>query len=230
MNSVEYLINLGKAGLAWIAIVLLVVYACFFNYGWAQTLQMSTSLDGRPYLNLNGPVIVAYDAKAETTEYGFATIVKRTKGNFGTSSTVAGQFNAWSGAGVAAQTWGVATEAVATTGSQSILIGTETLIGNLEPTNTKIKVANNAVFTNKIWGYPSPYTKNNDNTIAYWVTAAEGTGFETALKVERGAISDSNIKTAAVVDISELEDDNVVVFRLSGGRVVTVADLKRIAR
>ena len=100
---------------------------------------------------------------------------------------------------------GVATEAWALPGSLSVLAGLESAVVNEEPSNGYRKVAVNAVMKNRADGGPAPRMPQNTNSIAYWVTAQPGTGFERGLVFDRDSLAAVG-KRPAVVDLSELPD------------------------
>jgi hypothetical protein len=195
----------------------------------AQFVTLAHTPLGQAYIDLAGPVISVYDTASPDVSYGIATKVTRTSGGR-EQTTIGGQFNGWSAAGVSSPTWGAAIEAIAMPGSRSVLVGTETLVGNLDPANLENKIGNNVVFVNRLVGGTPSETRNNDNSIAYWVTATPGTGFETALKLNKDSIADSATRKAAVIDLSELEDLDVVVFRLPQGREITLRMLMSMGR
>jgi hypothetical protein len=195
----------------------------------AQFVSLAHTAQGLPYINVPGSVLAIYEATSPDVAYGFATKVKRTSGGPG-QVTVGGQFNGWSDAGVSSPTWGAAIEAIGLPGSQSVLVGTETLVGNLDPANLQNKIGNNVVFMNRLADGEPSATRNNDNSIAYWVTATPGTGFETALKLHKDSIADSATRKAAVIDLADLEDLDVIVFRLPQGKAITLRMLMELAR
>jgi len=100
---------------------------------------------------------------------------------------------------------GIATEAWALPGSLSVLVGHESAVVNEEPLNGYPKVAVNAVMKNRADGGPAPRMPQNANSIAYWVTAQPGTGFERGLVFDRDSLAAVG-KRPAVVDLSELPD------------------------
>ena len=212
-------------GLAWVIGLLAALPALAEPpAGAGASLAVRHTADGRSYTLLEGAYTATYESSGPDIDYGFAAKVTRVAGGVG-QLTVGAQLNGWSGPGVSSQTFGAAIEAVAMLGSRSILIGTETLVGNFDPMNVSTKIANNAVFVNKPLGGANSATRNNANSIAYWVTATAGTGFETALKLDRNSIADSDVRQASVIDLSELEDLDVVVFRLPQGTVITLRQL-----
>jgi hypothetical protein len=122
--------------------------------------------------------------------------------------TVAAQLVAKNGAGVHQWAFGVASEAIALPGSRSILVGAENTVANEEPTNVYPKIANNAVFKNRADGGVDPGTPMNANSIAYWITAQPGTGFERGLVFDRDALLNSTGRAAAI-DLSDVPDDRI---------------------
>ncbi len=95
--------------------------------------------------------------------------------------TIGAQLSARNGPGVDQWAFGAAVEARALPGSRSVLVGMEATIVNEEPRNLRAKVANNAVMKNRPDGGADPGAPMNANSIAYWVTAQPGTGFERGL-------------------------------------------------
>ena len=99
--------------------------------------------------------------------------------------TVAAQFTAQNGAGVHQWAFGLASEAWALPGSRSILVGIESAVINEEPTNAYPKIAVNAVMKNRADDGVDPGAASNANSIAFWVSAQPGTGFERGLVFDR---------------------------------------------
>lgn len=144
---------------------------------------------------------------------------------------VAAQLNCWSEPGTkndnASWCFALATEAVAFGDANPYLIGAENAVVNLNPANLNTKVANNAVFKCRMDGDPKPCEgPNNTKAWAYWVSAQPQTGFESAFKLDRNSIMASSHRRATVFDLEDLDparDNDIVLFRLPGGREVTVA-------
>ena len=142
--------------------------------------------------------------------YGFAANVDRTGGSplplrdF----TVGAQFSARNGPGVDQWAFGAATEAWAVRGSRSILVGLEAAVINEEPTNLFPKVANNAVMKNRADGAADPGQAMNANSIAYWVSAQPGTGFERGLVFDAHSLARTGGRPAAI-DLSDLPDEAI---------------------
>jgi hypothetical protein len=142
--------------------------------------------------------------------YGFLAGLTRTGGSQGILQdfTVAAQLTARNDAGVHQWAFGVAAEAWAMPGSRSVLVGVEAAVINQEPTNHYFKIASNAVMKNRPDGAPDVGQPMNANTIAYWVTAQSGTGFERGLVFGR----DSLLATASrpvAIDLSDLPDAEI---------------------
>jgi len=190
----------------------------------ADPLQVNVSAEGTPYTYLSGSYLSIWSPTQNGIATGFATRVARTAGG-SAAQTVAGQFNAWSGAGVSAQTWGVATEAVAEKGSQSTLVGAEILIGNMEPTNDKPKVGINIVFKNTI-SLSENYNpqRNNTGSVGIWFTSDRDTGFASAIKLDNNSIAPSATQArAAVIDLSEIDVNKIAemdLIKLPGGKAI----------
>ena len=123
--------------------------------------------------------------------------------------TVAAQLTARNDRGVHQWAFGVAAEAWSMEGSRSILVGLETAVINQEPTNLEFKVASNAVFKNRPDGAPDVGAPMNANSIAYWVTAQPGTGFERGLVFDRGSLMTAKDRHPVVIDLSDLTDEEV---------------------
>jgi len=142
--------------------------------------------------------------------YGFAANVDRTGGSplplkdF----TVGAQLSARNGPGVDQWAFGAATEAWAVRGSRSILVGLEAAVINEEPTNLFPKVANNAVMKNRADGAADPGQAMNANSIAYWVSAQPGTGFERGLVFDAHSLARTGGRPAAI-DLSDLPDEAI---------------------
>ncbi len=122
--------------------------------------------------------------------------------------TVAAQLAARNGPGVHQWAFGAATEAWAMQGSRSVLVGLESAVINLEPTNHYPKVANNAVMKNRADNDPDPGSPMNSNSIAYFVSAQPGTGFERGLVFDRDALLAPGARPAAI-DLSDIPDDRI---------------------
>jgi hypothetical protein len=153
-----------------------------------------TTPDGVPYMETAGSYRSIWSPNREDISYGFAAGVTRVGGM---GHTVAGQFNGHALSGVNAQTWGVATEAVARQGSKSILVGLESLVGNYEPTNNSAKIGVNIVYKSNVAA--------NENSVGLWFTSDPNTGFESAIKLDRYSIFHSRTKRAAVIDLADMD-------------------------
>jgi hypothetical protein len=142
--------------------------------------------------------------------YGFAANVDRAGGSPLPLSdfTVAAQFSARNGGGVDQWAFGAATEAWATRGSRSILVGLEAAVINEEPTNLYPKIANNAVMKNRADGDADPGQPMNAKSIAYWVSAQPGTGFERGLVFDAHSLVQPAGRPAAI-DLSDLPDEAI---------------------
>ena len=140
---------------------------------------------------------------------GFAADMLRTGGGSDlTDYTVGALISVRHSATVHQYAMGVVTEAWALPGSLSVLVGVESAVVNEEPLNGYPKVAVNAVMKNRADGGPAPRMPQNVNSIAYWVTAQPGTGFERGLVFDRNALAAVG-KRPAVVDLSELPDAQI---------------------
>ena len=122
--------------------------------------------------------------------------------------TVAAQLVAKNGPGVHQWAFGVAAEAWAQPGSRSILVGLESAVINEEPTNVYPKVANNAVMKNRADGGSDPGQPMNTNSIAYWITAQPGTGFERGLVFDGVSLKATGQRPAAI-DLSDIPDSDI---------------------
>jgi len=122
--------------------------------------------------------------------------------------TVAALLSAKNGPGVNQWAFGAATQAWAQPGSQSILVALESAVINEEPTNAYPKIANNAVIKNRADGGADPGQPMNANSIAYWITAQPGTGFERGLVFDTQSLLASRGRPAAI-DLSDLSDAQI---------------------
>jgi hypothetical protein len=122
--------------------------------------------------------------------------------------TVAAQLVAKNAAGVHQWAFGAATEAWAQSGSRSVLVGLEAAVINEEPSNLYPKIANNAVMKNRGDGAPDPGAPLNANSIAYWVTAQPGTGFERGLVFDAVSLRTTAGRPAAI-DLSDIPDGEI---------------------
>jgi len=142
--------------------------------------------------------------------FSFFTEVTRTGGSVQPLQdfTVAAQLVAKNGPGIHQWAFGAATEAIALPGSRSVLVGVENTVANEEPTNVFPKIANNAVFKNRMDGGIDPGQPMNVNSIAYWITAQPGTGFERGLVFDRSALVSTTDRPVAI-DLSDIPDDQI---------------------
>ncbi len=122
--------------------------------------------------------------------------------------TVAAQLVAKNGPGIDQWAFGVAAEAWAQPGSRSVLVGLEAAVINEEPGNLYPKIANNAVMKNRADGAANPGQPMNANSIAYWVTAQPGTGFERGLVFD-GVSLKSGTGRPAAIDLSDIPDEEI---------------------
>ncbi len=155
-------------------------------------------------------VIVVWEPQRPGNAFSFFTEMTRTSGSLLPlrDFTVAAQLVAKNGPGINQWAFGAATEAIALQGSQSILVGVENTVANFEPTNVYPKVANNAVFKNRMDGAPDPGQPMNVNTIAYYITANPGTGFERGLVFDRDALLSTRDRPVAI-DLSDIPDERI---------------------
>lgn len=109
-------------------------------------------------------------------------------------------------AGVNQWAFGIASEAWARPGARSLLVGVEAAVINEEPGNAYPKIASNAVIKNRADGAPQIDVPMNANSIAYWVSAQPGTGFERGLAFDRHSLLAVGQRPAAI-DLSDLPDD-----------------------
>ena len=156
------------------------------------------------------PYFSIYDTADPGYAYGFGAFVSRSGGSqFPLQDfTVAAQLSAQNGPGVNQWAFGAATEAWALPGSQSVLVGLEAAVINEEPGNLYPKVANNAVMKNRADGRDDPGAPLNANSIAYWVTAQPGTGFERGLVFDTDSLAMPAGRPAAI-DLSDIPDEEI---------------------
>jgi hypothetical protein len=86
-----------------------------------------------------------------------------------------------------------------------------------------MKIASNAVFKNRLDGADDPGEPMNDNSIAYWVTAQPGTGFERGVVFGRGSLMSASDRRPAVIDLSDLSDAEIAgvdLIRIRGDVVL----------
>ncbi len=161
------------------------------------------------------PFISIYDTTQPGFAYGFAASVLRSGGSLNgwRDFTVGAQLTAKNGPGVNQWAFGAATESWALPGSYSILVGLESAVINEEPGNLSAKIANNAVMKNRADGGDDPGAPLNANSIAYWVTAQPGTGFERGLVFDTHSLAMPGGRAAAI-DLSDLSDEQVAEIDL----------------
>lgn len=166
-------------------------------------LSPAAQADPPPYLAIWEPAEpgIAYGFAAELTRAGGSSFVLE-------DFTVAAQLSARNGPGVHQWAFGVASEAWALPGSRSILVGLEAAIINEEPTNLYPKIAINAVMKNRADGGSDPGDPMNVNSIAYWISAQPGTGFERGLVFDRDSLVATKGRPAAI-DLSDIPDDRI---------------------
>jgi hypothetical protein len=142
--------------------------------------------------------------------WGFAGSLRRSGGSSEILQdfTVAAQLTAQNGPGVHQWAFGAAAEAWALPGSRSILVGVEAAVINEEPTNVYPKIAVNAVMKNRADRGVDPGTPMNANSIAVWVSAQAGTGFERGLVFDRNALTTPTGRPVAI-DLSDVPDDQI---------------------
>ena len=143
--------------------------------------------------------------------YGFLAGLTRVAGSAEAHSdfTVAAQLTARNDRGVHQWAFGVAAEAWSMEGSRSTLVGVEASVTNQEPSNREFKIANNAVFKNRLDGADDPGAPMNENSIAYWVTSQPGTGFERGLVFGQGSLMTAPDRRPAVIDLSDMSDAEI---------------------
>ncbi len=142
--------------------------------------------------------------------WGFAGSLRRSGGSSEILQdfTVAAQLTAQNGPGVHQWAFGAAAEAWALPGSRSILVGVEAAVINEEPTNVYPKIAVNAVMKNRADRGVDPGTPMNANSIAVWISAQAGTGFERGLVFDRNALTTPTGRPVAI-DLSDVPDDQI---------------------
>lgn len=163
-----------------------------------------------------------------TQLYGQGAFIAKGPAN-ATSQPVGVQANGWNyGAG---ESWGVAAEAIAFPGSTSTLVGVEALAVNANPMNFSRKIALNAVFR-CAYGADPCAGPNNYDSIGLWISAGQGTGFDSGIKFDVNSLMDSPARRAAVIDLSDLPLFKDFVFvRLPGGHEITISQFAQaIAR
>ena len=167
------------------------------------TLSLPAQADPPPYYAIWGPTQPGY-------AYGFAAALTREAGSALPMHdfTVAAQLTARNGPGVHQWAFGAATEAWALPGSQSILIGLEASVINEEPGNRQPKIAHSAVMKNRADGAADPGAPLNASSIAYWVSAQPGTGFERGLVFDPNALRMPSGRPAAI-DLSDIPDEQI---------------------
>jgi hypothetical protein len=164
-----------------------------------------------PAARADGPT---YESVWEPTNpgiaYAFAGSLLRRAGSTGILEdyTVAAQLTAKNGAGVDQWAFGVAAEAWALPGSRSILVGVEAAVINEEPANAYPKIAISAVMKNRADGGVDPGAPLNAGSVAVWVSAQPGTGFERGLVFDRDALAMPGGRPAAI-DLSDVPDDEI---------------------
>lgn len=154
--------------------------------------------------------ISIWKPEAAGNAYGFAAGLTRTGGSAEPlrDFTVAAQLSAQNGPGVEQWAFGAATEAWALPGSRSVLVALESAVINEEPGNIYPKIANNAVIKNRADSGIDPGQPMNANSIAYWITAQPGTGFERGLVFHTESLRASTGRPVAI-DLSDLPDSEI---------------------
>lgn len=167
-----------------------------------------------------GPMLGGFAARkpASATDFHFTVGIQSN----GMSST---------GRGI---TWGLAAEATAAGTSEDWLVGVEALVinANAAPRETWI-TANNAsigcrTYEMIVAGIPCA-GPNNVNSRAYWITAQQGTGFESALKLDGASLySMPGRPKPAVIDLRDVREEDLKGWCLIATRTrcITVDDIK----
>ena len=141
--------------------------------------------------------------------FGYAADMLRTSGRGELEDqTIGGIFSVRHPAGIHQWAIGAVTQVWGLPGSRSLLVGFESGVVNEEASNPHPKIAFNAVYKNRSDLGKSPGAPYNAHSIAYWVSAQPGTGFERGLVFDRDSLAAVG-KRAAVVDLSELPDDQI---------------------
>lgn len=154
----------------------------------------------------------SYFASARPTGPGFALGFASDMLRLGGSATPLADYTVGAlisvrhAAGVDQRAFGIASEAWARPGARSLLVGVEAAVINEEPGNAYPKIASNAVIKNRSDGAPQVDVPMNANSIAYWVSAQTGTGFERGLVFDRHSLLAVGERPAAI-DLSDLPDD-----------------------
>ena len=139
--------------------------------------------------------------------FGYAADMLRTGATADLNDmTIGALFSVRHPAGMHQWALGAVTQAWALPGSRSILVGFESAVVNEEPSNPYPKIAVNAVMKNRADAAAAPASPYNAHSIAYWVSAQPGTGFERGLVFDRDSLAAVG-KRPAVVDLSELPDE-----------------------
>jgi hypothetical protein len=156
------------------------------------------------------PYVSAWQPTQPGFAYSFVGWLQRTGGSAETlrDFTVAAQLTAQNGAGVHQWAFGLASEAWALPGSRSILVGIESAVVNEEPANAYPKIAVNAVMKNRADGRKDPGAPQNANSVAFWISAQSGTGFERGLVFDQHALAMPAGRPAAI-DLSDIPDDQI---------------------
>ena len=103
--------------------------------------------------------------------------------------TIGAMFSVRHPAGIHQWAIGAGTQVWELPGSPSLLVGFESRVANEEPANPYPKIVFNAVIKNRPDGQPSPGAPYNANSIGYWVSARQGTGFERGLVLDRDSLA-----------------------------------------
>jgi hypothetical protein len=141
--------------------------------------------------------------------FGYAADMLRTSGRGELEDqTIGGIFSVRHPAGIHQWAIGAVTQVWGLPGSRSLLVGFESGVVNEEASNPHPKIAFNAVYKNRSDLGKSPGAPYNAHSIAYWVSAQPGTGFERGLVFDRDSLAAVG-KRAAVVDLSDLPDDQI---------------------
>jgi len=175
-----------------------------FAAGFAVlALSPAAQADPPPYVSVWEPTMPG-------VAWAFAGLLRRTGGSSEPlrDFTVSAQFVAQNGPGIHQWAFGLASEAWALPGSRSILVALESAVINEEPANVYPKIANNAVMKNRADGGADPGQPMNANSIAYWVTAQPGTGFERGLVFDGTSLLAAGGRAAAI-DLSDIPDDQI---------------------
>jgi hypothetical protein len=164
---------------------------------------------------MRAPIITEYKSSSSNglIPYLFAgnVYLENTTAPPNTLVVVGAQLNAQAMKNTSQIVFGIATEAWAHEGSNSILVGVESTPINREPNNPWAKTAFWATFKNRGDNeYTNlSYPPSNLNSAALRIDSIPGTGFESAIVISDNSLMDSNKQKASILNLKNMSMEKI---------------------